>query len=402
MTRSVANLEPLRDNWSFPDGVTYLNHGSFGPSPKPVLDAQAEWTRRLEQNPMGFLLHECEEALETSLARLAKFVGTSRGSLVFVDNATFAMNIVAASVDLQAGDEVLLNNHEYGAVLRIWRRRCQAAGAKLVVVELPDPPTTPEAIVERLFESASDRTKLIVVSHVTSPTALVFPVEEICRRARERGILTCIDGPHAPATVDISLRTIDCDFYCASCHKWLCAPFGSGFLFVSPRWQKRVRPAIVSWGGSIGGRQPGWKDEFLWLGTRNPAALLATSTAIEFFNSEFFDSRVLSRFREHSRRLTDLAAQLVCELTGLPAIDAGETSRCPSMISLELPSVADVPPHGQRDPLQNRLREEAGIEIPIVHWQGRRLLRVSAHLYNDETEIERLVDALKSGPIGVS
>ena len=167
MTDSAKKLVSPGEAWSFPVGVTYLNHGSFGPSPKPVLDAQVEWTRRLEQNPMGFLLHECEDALEASLGNLAKFVGASRGNLVFVDNATFAMNIVAASVQLQPGDEVLLNDHEYGAVLRIWRRRCQDAGARLVVAELPDPPTSHEAIVERLFESVSGRTKLIVISHVT-------------------------------------------------------------------------------------------------------------------------------------------------------------------------------------------------------------------------------------------
>jgi isopenicillin-N epimerase len=391
MTDSVKKLDSSGDAWSFPDGVTYLNHGSFGPSPQPVLDAQAEWTRRLEQNPMGFLLHECEEALEASLEKLAKFAGASRGNLVFVDNATFAMNVVAASVELEPGDEVLLNDHEYGAVLRIWRRRCQDAGARLVVAQLPDPLTSHEAIVERLFESVSDRTKLIVISHVTSPTALVFPVEEVCRRARERGIVTCVDGPHALATIDVSLRKLDCDFYCASCHKWLCAPFGSGFLFVNPRWQKRVRPAIVSWGGSIGGRQPSWKDEFVWLGTRNPAAFLATAAAVEFF-----DSAMLSRFREHSRVLTDQATRLICEMTGRRPIEAGDESRCPSMISLEIPPIAEVPPPGQRDPSQDRLRDEAGIEIPIVHWQGRRLLRVSAHLYNSTADIDHLVATIRS------
>lgn len=390
MRDSAKKLVSPGDAWSFPDGVTYLNHGSFGPSPKPVLDAQAEWTRRLEQNPMGFLLHECEDALEASLERLAKFVGASRGSLVYVDNATFAMNIVAASVELQSGDEVLLNDHEYGAVLRIWRRRCQDAGAKLVVADLPDPPTSHEAIVERLFESVSGRTKLIVISHVTSPTALVLPVEEVCRRARERGIVTCVDGPHALATIDVSLRKLDCDFYCASCHKWLSAPFGSGFLFVNPRWQKRVRPAIVSWGGSIGGRQPSWKDEFVWLGTRNPAAFLATAAAVDFF-----DTAMLSLFREHSRGLTELATRLISELTGRRPIEAGVESRCPSMISLEIPPIADVPPPGQRDPLQNRLREEAGIEIPIMHWHGRRLLRVSAHLYNSTEDIDHLAAAVR-------
>lgn len=384
------------DLWSLPDAVTYLNHGSFGPSPKPVREAFANWTDRLEQNPMGFFLHECEEALEESLQKLAGFVGTSRGNLVFVDNATFAMNIAAASVELEADDEVLLNDHEYGAVRRIWRHRCQQTRARLVVAELPATLNSAEEIVERLFESVSEKTKVIVVSHVTSPTALVFPVEEICRRARERGILTCVDGPHALATVDVSLRKLDCDFYCASCHKWLCAPFGSGFLFVNPRRQGKVKPALVSWGGSIAGRQPSWKDESLWLGTRNPAAFLATAAAVDFFQPE-----MITQFREHSRSLLDEAVTQISTLTGLPAIEAGEDSRCPSMISLKLPKTGTESEQSptkpaQRDPLQDQLQDRYRIEIPVVHWQEHRLLRVSAHLYNSAAHYERLVEALRA------
>jgi len=387
---TTRTFDELRTAWTFPAGVTYLNHGSFGPSPQPVLEAQTEWTGRLERNPMDFLLHEYEGELEKSLRSLAEFLGTSRGNLVFVDNATFAMNIVASSVRLNAGDEVLLNDHEYGAVVRVWRRRCQASGARLVVASLPKDELDHDSIVERLFDSVSDRTRLIVVSHVTSPTALVFPVAEICRRARECGIETCIDGPHALATVDVSLKKLDCDFYCASCHKWLSAPFGSGFLFVSPRHQASVSPAIVSWGGSIGGRQPSWKDEFVWLGTRNPAAFLATSRAIDFFEPD-----VLSLFREHARELTAEAALEICRLTGRPDIQAGPGSRCPSMISIDLSSSDGVSEPGQHDPLQAVLRNQFGIEIPVVHWQGRRLLRVSAHLYNTRADIRRLVEALE-------
>ena len=192
------------------------------------------------------------------------------------------------------------------------------------------------------------------------------------------------------------MRKLDCDFYCASCHKWLCAPFGSGFLFVNPRRQGKVKPALVSWGGSIAGRQPSWKDESLWLGTRNPAAFLATAAAVDFFQPE-----MITQFREHSRSLLDEAVTQISTLTGLPAIEAGEDSRCPSMISLKLPKTGTESEQSptkpaQRDPLQDQLQDRYRIEIPVVHWQEHRLLRVSAHLYNSAAHYERLVEALRA------
>src|SRR5262249_1952381 len=152
------------------------------------------------------------------------------------------------------------------AVLRIWRERCRKAGANLVVQRLPDSFGEPEAVVEELFRGVTDRTKLIVVSHITSPTALILPVEAICRRANGRGIRTCIDGPHALAAVPVDIDRLDCDFYCASCHKWLSAPFGSGFLHVNSRWKLTVQPIVVSWGQSLSGRPRSWQDEFVWSG----------------------------------------------------------------------------------------------------------------------------------------
>jgi isopenicillin-N epimerase len=399
-----------RSEWSLDPDVTYLNHGSFGPSPVVVQEKCREWTERLERQPMDFLIRQMEPALENSLARLSNFVGTSRNSLVFVDNATMAMNIVAASVRLDSDDEVLLTNHEYGAVQRLWKRRCLQNGARVTLAELPCPLGDPAEVVDAIFAVATSRTKLIVVSHVTSPTAVILPVEAICRRARELGIPVCIDGPHAINMVPVELRKLDCDFYVASLHKWLCAPFGSGFLFVHPRQQKKMQPAVVSWGGSIGGRQPGWKDEFVWLGTRNPAAFLAVPEAIDFFEIERVDERGNSArpgviFREHAARLLKIARSAIEALTGLAPLwdDAvrddsvrDDSERwCGTMISLPLPSVDPVPAPGKRDPLQDALYDRFRIEIPVVYWQGHRLLRVSAHLYNSEADIGHLVDSLQ-------
>jgi isopenicillin-N epimerase len=412
---SATEPSPCRSLWNLPDDVAYLNHGSFGPSPIVVQESYERWTRQLEQQPMNFFLREMEPALEESLAVLADFVGTSRGNLVFVDNATFGMNIVAASTRLDTDDEVLVNDHEYGAVTRLWRRTCQQAGARLVTCELPASDFNSESIVESVFARVTSRTKLIVVSHVTSPTALVMPVEEICSRAKELGIPVCIDGPHAVAMLPLNLRKLDCDFYTASCHKWLSAPFGSGFLYVSPRQQKRIQPAIVSWGGSIGGRQPGWKDEFNWLGTRNPAASLATADAIRFLQSSAsFESdlqtkaaepdkprTMLDEFQRRSRQLTQLAISELGRTIDAKPLIREQSLRSDSMVSLVLPAElfpteTSVGKAGHRHPLQDWLWQQHRIEIPLVAWGDQLLIRVSAHLYNSAEEYLNLAAAVRS------
>jgi isopenicillin-N epimerase len=405
---------PWRSLWNLPDGVRYLNHGSFGPSPIVVQESHEHWTRQLEQQPMNFFIREMESALEDSLSVVADFVGTSRGNLVFVDNATFGMNIVAASTRLDTDDEVLINDHEYGAVTRLWRRTCQQAGARLVTGDLPVADLNHETIVESIFARVTSHTKLIVVSHVTSPTALVMPVEEICRRAREVEIPVCIDGPHAVAMLPLNLRKIDCDFYTASCHKWLSAPFGSGFLYVAPRQQKRIQPAIVSWGGSIGGRQPGWKDEFNWLGTRNPAAFLATTDAIRFLRSSVssfntlpadgsepnIDRSLLDEFRRYSANLINGAVRELGQTVGTTPLVGNSASRSNSMISLVLPHTLfptgqSVGKAGKRHPLQDWLWSYHQIEIPIIPWGDRLLIRISAHLYNSPAEYSLLANVVR-------
>ncbi|MBI1314795.1 aminotransferase class V-fold PLP-dependent enzyme [bacterium] len=402
-----------RDYWTLPDDVTYLNHGSFGPSPTPVRDTFHRWTEQLERQPMEFFLDEMEPALDDATATLADFVGTSRNNLVFVENSTFAMNIVVASTQLSPGDEVLVTDHEYGAVTRLWKRACQAASARVVTVALPvtiaDFPDgssgddVASLITNAVLAATTDRTKLLVVSHVTSPTALKLPVEAICGAARERGIATCVDGPHAIAMLPVDLRRIDCDFYTASCHKWLSAPFGSGFLYVSPRQQKRVKPAIVSWGGSVGGRQPSWKDEFVWLGTRNPAAFLSVADAIRFFDapasgfvaSEPAEQSTLDAYRAHAASLVDLARQRVLELTQLEPPFHSSLTAGVTMTALPMPPSDVEVTHGKRDPLQDALRDGFQIETPIVRWRDHRFIRVSAHLYNSTDDVTRLADTLR-------
>lgn len=401
---------PWRHLWSLDPDVTYLNHGSFGPSPRSIRVAQQAWIDRLERNPMDFFMRQLDRCLEEARGRLAEFVGTKPHHLLFADNATFGMNVVARTVPLAAGDEVLMTDHEYGAVLRIWRQRCQATGAALVIGKLPQPLTTAGEVVEALFARATSRTKLLVVSHVTSKTAVILPLREICARARELGIPVCVDGPHAPGMVPVEIDRLSCDFYAASCHKWLSAPFGSGFLYVHPRWQPSAQPSIVSWGRTLSGHSSGWMDDFIWSGTRDPSAFLTVPAAIDFLKTFDSDSQSDSAgavdgpspvsgirvFRDHGHALAQQARLQISDLTGLTPLVPDSPEWYGTMISLPLPDSVPEAPAEYMHPLQEALWDRFRIEIPVVNWQGRRFIRVSCHLYNSAADIDRLTDALRA------
>ncbi len=380
-----------RDEWSLPADVTYLNHGSFGPSPRAVRQARQQWTEQLEQQPMDFFVRRMEPLLDDASQTMGDFVGADGQDLVFVDNSTTAMNIVADSIGLQPDDEVLLTDHEYGAVMRIWRRVCKRAGANVVVQRLPFPLSSIDETVDAFFAGVSPRTKLIVVSHITSPTSTILPVQQICERAKTLGIPVCVDGPHALAMLPLNLRQMGCDYYAVSCHKWLCGPFGSGFLYVRRRQQQSLQPTVMSWGRSVSGRSAGWKDEFEWIGTRDPAAFLATSAAIEFLQSYGLD-----KFRQQTHELAQYARQRIVEFTGLEPHIPDSPKWYGSMISVPLPN-SDGPATkpNEPDPLQVLLWTKYKIEIPVIHWHGRRFIRVSCHIYNRPADIDRLVDALR-------
>lgn len=374
----------MRDLWSLRPGAIYLNHGSFGPSPRAVQAERQRWTERLESEPMDFFVRELPPLLDGVRRKLGEFIGARAEDLTLVDNATFGMNVVAESFPLAPGEEVLLNDHEYGAVKRIWERACARSGARLVEAQVPTPIAAPEDIVERIFAQASDRTRLMVASHITSPTAILFPVEALCREARRRGIASCIDGPHAPAMVPVDLACMDCDYYAASCHKWLSAPFGSGFLYVHPQRQAGIEPPILSWGRAPGYRAKEWGDEFLWSGTRDPAAFLAIPAAIDFLAGVGWDV-----FRRDTHALAAYARGRLEALGGRGALTPDSEAWYGSMVAVPIAP-------GECEPLQDALWREHQIETPIVPWKGQRLVRVSCHLYNDRAQIDRLILALET------
>jgi isopenicillin-N epimerase len=293
------------------------------------------------------------------------------------------MNDVAHSFPLSADDEVLINDHEYGAVQRIWRRKCQQVGARLVTVQLPLSATLPDQITKTILEAVTARTKLVIVSHITSPTAIILPVQQLCAQLKQRGVPICIDGPHALLQQPFKLHTLECDFYTASCHKWLCAPLGSGFVYVAPPWQAKFAASRLSWGRLQPAQPQSWSDEMLWTGTRDYSAYLCVPKAIDFFQQ--LDWHWIDQ-RNHA--LACYAREQISRMPGAEAVTPEGREWFGWMVAVWLPE-------GDHSTLQRRLWERYRIEVPIVHFANRWLVRMSCHLYNTSADIDRLQQALK-------
>jgi isopenicillin-N epimerase len=391
----------LAELWDLRPDVTYLNHGSFGLTPRSVLAAQARLRAELTSDPVDFLCRRFQPYLDAALARLAGFVGTSPGNLVFVDNATTGMNAAAVSLPLSPADEIIVGDHEYGAVARLWRQTAERTGAFVHTPAIRAPIESVQQVVEAILAPLGPRTRILAVSHVTSATAIVFPLGEIIREARrrhaqfgDRPLWIVVDGPHALVQVPLVIDQLDVDFYTASCHKWLSAPIGSGFLYAHPRVQSLVRPAVTSWGTMPADESVNWQGEFHWAGTRDPSAWLAVAAAIELI-----ESVGLARFRTQTHDLARYARRRLIDVLGAAPLVPDSSDWYASMVAVALPQPDDTAPPVDRARVrarawQDALWKRAGIEVPLNVWGGRTILRVSCHLYNRADQIDRLVSAL--------
>jgi isopenicillin-N epimerase len=369
--------------------IAFLNHGSFGACPRPVFEEYQRWQRELEAEPVEFLGRRMDGLLAEARAPLAALIGAAPDDLVFVPNATHGVNIVARSLaqTLRPGDEVLGTDHEYGAVERTWTYLCEQRGATYRAQPVALPVMDAAALVDQLWRGVTERTRVIVVSHITSPTALIFPVAEICRRAREQGIVTIVDGAHAPGQLDLDMEAIGADYYTGNCHKWLCAPKGAAFLYARPERQPLLDPLVVSWGWRP--REPGpspFQDLFGWVGTEDPSAYLSVPAAIRFQAQHDWP-----RVRAACRKLLVEARRRITELTGLEPIAPDAEAWWVQMAALPLPVSLEL---GAKE-LQRRLFAEHGVEVPIGEWQGRRFVRVSIQAYNSPADVERLLTGLE-------
>lgn len=382
---SLISQSPLaRSLFLLDPDVVFLNHGSFGATPRPVFEKYQEWQRELERQPVEFLGRRFVELMRDARVALAAYVHTDVDNLVYVPNATTGLNIVARSLPLKPGDEIVATDHEYGALDRTWRFLCHKTGAVYKPQHIPLPVTTADDVVERVWQGVTPHTRALFLSHITSPTALTFPIAELCRRARNAGIISIIDGAHAVGQIPLDMQAIGADFYASNAHKWLCAPKGSAFLYARPEMQHMVEPLVVSWGYES--EMPSasrFIDEQEWTGTRDIAAYLATPDAIKFCEERHWDD-----VRPQCHALAQYARVRVNELTGLPAICPDSTDWYMQMATMTLPPC-------DKEKLKTRLYDEFRIEVPILEWQGGQFVRVSVQGYNSIKDIDRLVEALQ-------
>jgi isopenicillin-N epimerase len=385
--------------WILDPDVAYLNHGAFGACPRPVLDAQERWRVELETNPNRFFLERYVPALDAARAALAAFLGADPAGLVFVRNATEGVNAVLRSLEpeLGAGDELLVTDHAYNACRNVIDVTAERTGARVVVAHVPFPIGSADEALEAILGAAGGRTRLALIDQVTSPTALLLPVERVIA-ALEPDVPVLVDAAHAPGMIALALDATGATFTAGNCHKWLCAPKGAGFLHVRADMRERILPTVVShgWNRMFRPSATRFQAMFDWAGTTDPSAWLAVPTAIDTVGSLVPGSWVEVMTRNHQLALA--ARDLLCD--ALRVDPPAPNEMIGAMAALPLPDApardaATPSDWGDEDELGDRLRRR-GIEVPIMPWPQppSRLVRVSAQLYNRIEDYERLVEAL--------
>ena len=383
--------------WMLDPEVTFLNHGSFGSCPRPVIDFQRQIRERIEKQPVKFFVQDLEPLLDTARTELAKFLDARPEDLVFVPNATSGVNAILRSLPFSPGDELLVTNHEYNACRNALDYVAKRSGATPVVAKIPFPIGSAGEIVDAVLSRVTSRTRLVLIDHVTSQTGLVFPIERIVAELNHRGIDSLVDGAHAPGMLPLDLGALNATYYTGNCHKWICAPKGAGFLVVRPDRQDAIRPNAISHGAnSHRTDRSRYLIEFGWTGTSDPSAWLSVPEAIRCMGS--LAPTGWNGIRLTNRNMALHARKLLCESLSIPLPAPDELIG--SLASIPIPDGTPGPPSKSplyEDPLQDTLRLEYGIEVPVIPWPTapQRLLRISSQLYNKNSDYRQLAAALK-------
>jgi isopenicillin-N epimerase len=383
-------------HWLLDPAVDFLNHGSFGACPLPVLETQRQLREELERQPVRFMVRELDRRLAAARRALGTFVGVDPDDLAFVSNATTGVNTVLRSLRFDVGDELLTTDQAYNACRNALSFAAARDGASLVVAAVPFPVRSPGDVVEAVLGRVTSRTRLVLLDHVTSPTGAVWPVKQIVGALSSRGIDTLVDGAHAAGMVALNVEEIGAAYYAGNCHKWICAPKGSAFLHVRRDRQDRIRPLTISHGANSPRRDVSrFRLEFDWTGTQDVTPFLCIPEALRFMGSLFPGG--WTELRQHNRQSALLARALLCS-----ALDVRPP--CPdemtgSLVTVPLPDGNEGPPRSplDGDPLQDALIDEFRIEVPVVSWPAppKRWVRVSSQIYNGEPQYLRLASALR-------
>ncbi|KKB08947.1 aminotransferase class V-fold PLP-dependent enzyme [Devosia chinhatensis] len=382
--------ENLARHFLLRDDVTFLNHGSFGACPRPVFETYQQFQLELEGEPVEFLGRRLHELLRVPREALAAELNCGSEDIVGVLNATTGLNIVIQSLGLKPGDQILTTDHEYSALEKTWDYICRRTGAEVVVAKVPMPLTTEAQFTDTVIAGMTERTRVLFLSHITSPTALLFPIERAITEARSRGIFSVIDGAHTPGHIPLDLTALGADFYSGNCHKWMMSPKGSAFLHARPEVQGLLNPLVISHGWTKQSREPGAKgafgnspfiDEIEIQGTRDPAAWLTVPAAIAFRRDNDWWA-----IADHCRALAQETARRLGELTGLSPLSAPEFS-APQMVAMPIPECDTAAVHAA-------LFERYGIEIPVFKWQETCIARLSVQGYNSAPQMDKFLAAL--------
>ncbi|HYZ87986.1 MAG TPA: aminotransferase class V-fold PLP-dependent enzyme [Myxococcales bacterium] len=384
----------LARHWTLDPAVAFLNHGSFGACPSHVLAVQQELRARIERQPVLFLSRELESLLDAARAALGQFVDADPDDLAFVPNATTGVNTVLRSLRFGPGDELLTTDHAYNACRNALRAVAQS-GARVVTTAVPWPGTAPARVVDAVLGAVTARTRLALLDHVTSPTGLIFPVETLVRALQERGVDTVVDGAHAPGMLSLSIRGLGAAYYTGNCHKWLCTPKGSGFLHVRRDRQERMLPLAISHGyNSNRTDRSRFRLLFDWGGTDDPTPFLCIPEAIRFLGALLPGG--WPELMQRNRALALEGRAVLCAALRIP--EPAPAEMIGSLASVPLPdSTGPLPDPGSLyDPVQRTLYDRYRIEVPVFTFpeHPRRLVRISAQLYNSRSQFELLARAL--------
>jgi isopenicillin-N epimerase len=382
VTRNLRPPQPLGENlsrhWMLDPSIDFLNHGSFGATPRVVLDSQTRWRERIEARPVEMIARKAGELLDKARVVIGEFLGAAPADFGFTSNATAGVNAVLRSLAFAPGDELLTTTHVYRAVRQTMRHVCNVTGAVIREVDVPLPVQGEQDVIDAVTAGISPRTKLLVICHVTSATAIRFPVERIVKLCSEKGIDALIDGAHAAGVLDLDIESIGAAYYSGNLHKWMCAPKGSAFVWVRPDRQKAIHPNTISHYYS-----EGFATEFNWQGTRDLSAWICAAEAVEFMASLGWD-----RVRKHNHEMARWVQAHLTGRWGVEALSPLDGSMLGSMASVALPE--GVRRFGTVEKLQAALFEEHRFEVPVIDFNGRWLVRPCCQVYNTPDQYERL------------